>query len=68
MSRQYLARSWNQVALGVAMLVGAALPAFICLSNKIGLGKAVGLIILSLFIAAWVIAGAILIARGLSKM
>lgn len=68
MSKQYLKRSWSQVILGVVMLIIAALPALICLSNRMGLGKALGLVGVGLFIAAWVITGAILIAHGLSKM
>ena len=59
---------WTQIVYGVAMLGSAGLAAFICLSNKIGLGKALGLTLLGVLFAAWLIAGVILVVRGISRL
>lgn len=61
-------KHWSQIFGGIAMLGVAALGPTVALANAIGIGKALAAIMLGLLIAAWVITGAILIARGLSKM
>ena len=59
---------WQSVALGIAMLLGIVIPAFISLVNTIGLGKACGKVFTGLLVSIWVLAGVILIVRGLNKM
>lgn len=68
MSRQFFANSWGQIALGVFMLVGIALPVLISLANTIGLRKATMKVVIGLLIAIWVMAGVVLIVRGLNRM
>lgn len=60
--------SWCQIVIGVAMLGCSGLGAFICLGYKIGFGKALAANVLGILIAVWVIAGAVLLGRGLNKM
>lgn len=69
MIRYYQAgQRWYSLAAGIAMLVIVALPAFISLANTIGLGKALGKVVIGFLVSAWIIAGVILIIRGLNKM
>jgi len=61
-------RNWNQIILGLAMLLGVVIGFVICLANHNGLGKTIGSIVVVLCITAWVIAGIVLVLRGLNKM
>lgn len=68
MWQQRRTHSWSLIIVGSVMLGAIALVGIVALANTIGLGRAIAAVVLGITIAAWVIGGAALIARGLNKM
>ena len=59
--------AWGQIVAGSVMLLFVVLIVFVWLSNHIGIGKALAVFVLTAIIFAWIIIGAILLARGISR-
>lgn len=60
--------SWRQIILGVAMLGSLALGLIVKLANTYGTGRAITSVVGGMLLAAWILAGVVLIVRGLDKM
>lgn len=68
MSKCYSPRPWNELAAGIGMLGIIVFITFLCLGSKLGFGKAIGCIVLGVFITIWVIVGVVFIVHGISKL